>query len=76
MREQILLVIFCLVMTLLALGTVGWTLFSGQAQYLDGLLLILFCLVVVVIFFPVFFFAVRKNELRSLLSSKSPKNPG
>lgn len=76
MREQILLVIFCLVMTLLALGTVGWTLLSGQAQYLDGILLILCCLVVVAIFFPVFFFEVRKNGLRGLLSSKSPKNPG
>ncbi len=76
MREQILLVIFCLVMTLLALGTVGWTLLSGQAQYLDGLLLILCCLVVVAIFFPIFFFEVRKSGLRGLLSSRSPKDQG
>lgn len=76
MREQILLVIFCLVMTLLALGTVGWTVLSGQAQYSDGLLLVSCCLVVVAIFFPIFFFEVRKHGLRGLLSSKSPKDQG
>ena len=76
MRERSILVIFCLVVTLMALGTVGWTVVSGQIQYLDGLLLALFCMVVVTIFFPIFFFEVRKDGLRGLLGSRSSKDRG
>ena len=73
MRERSLLVIFCLVVTLVALGTLGWTVVSGQIRYLDGLLLVLFCMVVITIFFPIFFFEVRKDGLRGLLGSRSSK---
>jgi hypothetical protein len=76
MRERSLLVIFCLVVTLMALGTVGWTVVSGQIRYLDGLLLVLFCMVVITIFFPIFFFGVRKDGLRGLLGSRSSKERG
>ena len=54
MKEQIILTIFSLIVSLSALATIGWTTLNGEALYLDGLMLILCCFAAIAIFLPVF----------------------
>ena len=71
--EPLLLIAFCLLLVLLALGTVGWALVSGQALSMDGLLLVLVCLVMAVIFFPLFLVGMQGA---GLLGSSDSKKEG
>ena len=70
MKEQIILTIFSLIVSLSALATIGWTTLNGEALYLDGLMLILCCFAAIAIFLPVFLVELRQSSLSGLLGKK------
>ena len=70
MKEQAILTIFSLIVSLSALAIIGWTTLNGEALHLDGLMLILCCFAAIAIFLPVFLVEMRQGSLSGILGKK------
>lgn len=74
MKEQTVLTIFSLFVSLLALTIVGWTALNGEALHLDGLMLILCCFAAIAIFLPVFLVEMKQSFLNRLPSKEKTRD--
>ncbi len=74
MKEQTILTIFSLIVSLSALATIGWTALNGEALHLDGLMLILCCFATIAIFLPVFLIEIKQITISGLSDKKKPED--
>lgn len=78
MLQAALLLTFCLLMALVALGACAWVAATGQLFTMDGLLLVAISLSLGGAFFAMFLYSWRAGEVRAILNElrRSPKRSG
>ncbi len=73
MMENLMLLVFCLLLGVGCLVWAGWLVVSHQFATFDGLFLFLVCLVLALISFLNCLWTIRSQEFREWLSSRSRK---